>query len=64
QPYDEYESVLQLFQFFKNRPEYSDRIWGMIGPNDNPGVANFIAPISARFGLLTVRLNVIGVLLT
>ena len=35
-------------------PEISNRVWGMIGPNDNPGVANFVAPISANSGLLTV----------
>ena len=35
-------------------PDYSNRIWGVIGPDDNPGVANFIAPISANSGLLTV----------
>ena len=43
------------------QPEYSNRIWGVIGPNDNPGVANFVAPISANSGLLTVNKLIITI---
>ena len=34
----------------------SIKVWGLIGPDDNPGVANFIAPLSANSGLMTVSL--------
>ena len=53
QLHDQYEIVLQIFQLLYE-PEVSNQIWGVIGPNDNPGVANFLAPISTNFGLLTV----------
>ena len=56
QLHDQYETVLQLFKLLYN-PEYVNNIWGVIGPNDNPGVANFVAPISANSGLLTVSLQ-------
>ena len=49
----QYEAVLQMFQLLYE-PEVFNHIWGVIGPDDSPGVANFISRISANFGLLTV----------
>ena len=49
----QYEVVLQMFQLLYE-PDVFNHIWGVIGPDDSPGVANFIARISANFGLLTV----------
>ena len=48
-----YDILVQIIDLL--RSNYSDRVWGVIGPGDDPRVADFIAPMNENAGLMTVR---------
>ena len=49
-----YDILVQIIDLL--RSNYSDSVWGVIGPGDDPRVADFIAPMHENAGLMTVRL--------
>ena len=51
----QYEATLQILELL-HTPEL-DRVWGIVGPGDDPSVSNFIAPLAANGGLLMVSLS-------
>ena len=48
-----YDILVQILDLLYSNDLES--VWGVIGPGDDPGVADFIAPISENSGLTTVR---------
>ena len=50
-----YDILVQMLGLL--RSNYSGSVWGVVGPGDDPNVANFIAPIAENSGLITVRLT-------
>ena len=47
-----YMATVQILNLLRSND--SDRVWGLVGPGDNPIISDFIAPISANSGLLMV----------
>lgn len=52
-----YEILVQIIDLL--RSNYSDSVWGVIGPGDDPRVTDFIAPMNENGGLMTVRLLIL-----
>ena len=48
-----YDILVQLLDLLHSN--YSENVWGVIGPGDDPDVASFIASIAENLGLITVR---------
>lgn len=49
-----YDILVQILNLLQSND--SENVWGVIGPGDDPSVADLIAPISENSGLITVRL--------
>ena len=54
QLHGQYDVIIQFMKFLYT-PNVN-KVWGIVGPDDNPGVTSFIAPMSVNAGLMTVSL--------
>ena len=48
-----YDILVQILDLLHSND--SEIVWGIIGPGDDPSVADFIAPIAKNSGLISVR---------
>ena len=48
-----YDILVQILDLLHSND--SEIVWGIIGPGDDPSVADFIAPIAENSGLISVR---------